>query len=121
MKHGGTLAMPKTKPLNDFLADQLFNNYGKKEEAWIGLHDKKEETKFVWEDNSDLVWHNFAKGSGPDNDWLIRGVEDCVALTPGGQGLWNDYQCDSNFLSWITQSRPEKIYICQYTLNMHDK
>ena len=114
MKDGGTLALPKTKPLNDFLADQLLNNYGKSEEAWIGLHDKKEETKFVWEDNSDLDWHNFAKGNGPDNDWLARGIEDCAAIDPGDQGVWYDFQCDSN-LTWATRSNPSKIYICQYS------
>ncbi|RUS85260.1 hypothetical protein EGW08_006961 [Elysia chlorotica] len=117
MKEGGMLALPKSKSLNDFLASQLLNFYGTNKEAWIGLHDKKQETKFVWEDNSNLEWQNFAPGSGPGNYWLARSIEDCVAMDPGDQGLWYDYQCNSNLLSWITRSAPQKIYICQYTQN----
>ncbi|GFR97391.1 macrophage mannose receptor 1-like [Elysia marginata] len=116
-KHGGTLALPKTKSLNDFLTDQLLNTYGQFEEAWIGLQDRKDETKFVWEDNSELGWNNFAPGNGPDNDWIVRGVEDCVALNPEKDGLWYDHQCDSNLLSWATRANPSKIYICQYTMS----
>ena len=118
-KFGGTLALPKTKPLNDYLTDQLLNHYDISEDVWIGLHDKKEDTKFVWEDNSDLEWHNFAKRSGLNNPWLISGNEDCVALDPGDEGQWYDYQCDSDLFSWATRSNPKKSYICQYKLGVN--
>ena len=114
MKDGGTLALPNSKPLNDFLADQMLNHYGTSEQAWIGLYNKKNETKFVWDDNSELEWHNFAKGHGPGNDWLSAGIEDCAAMDPKDDGLWYDYQCDST--SWANVFNPQKIFICQYTL-----
>ena len=114
-KHGGTLALPKTKLLNDFLTQWLRDRNERFRETWIGLHDREEETQFIWEDNTKLGWSNFAEGNGPDNDWLARGVEDCVALDPSQYGLWHDHQCDSNLLSWVTRAAPRKPYICQYT------
>ena len=114
-KYGGTLALPKTSSINFFLTGKLFYHYKSLGETWIGLHDRKEETQFMWEDNTKLEWSNFAEGNGPDNDWLARGVEDCVALDPSQDGLWHDHQCDNNLLSWVTRAAPRKQYICQYT------
>ncbi|RUS80279.1 hypothetical protein EGW08_011963, partial [Elysia chlorotica] len=43
IKHGGTLALPKTEALNRFIEDKLLNFYGKSSDVWIGLHDKRKE------------------------------------------------------------------------------
>ncbi|GFR65313.1 macrophage mannose receptor 1 [Elysia marginata] len=120
-KHGGTLAMPKTQALNDYLADQLYHHYHQYRKAWIGLHDLKREGTFVWEDGTELDWSNFAKGQGPRNTWLARGFEDCIALDPNDQGRWHDFQCDHNLLSWLSKPDPRKIYICQYTPGVKGK
>ncbi|KAK3776616.1 hypothetical protein RRG08_063320 [Elysia crispata] len=117
---GGTLAMPKTKSLNDFLKDRLVNHYGTGEQTWIGLNDKKNESVFMWADNSKMNWNNFAPGNGPNNIWFVRDLEDCVVLSPQNDGLWHDYQCNSDLLSWISLTNPSKLYICQYTFDNDD-
>ncbi|GFS05375.1 collectin-10, partial [Elysia marginata] len=81
-QHGGTLALSKTKDLNDFLTDQWLHHYRMTDPVWIGLHDMRDEKKFVWEDNTRMQWNNFAKGNGPGNKWWRRAEEDCVALDP---------------------------------------
>ncbi|KAK3790282.1 hypothetical protein RRG08_034844 [Elysia crispata] len=117
---GGTLAMPKTQSLNDYLTEQWLNHYNIRSPVWIGLHDKVKETEFMWEDNSKLGWSNFDKGNGPKNNIFRRGVEDCVAIDPTKNGQWHDFQCKSNFVSVVTGSNPKKRYICQYTLDFAD-
>ncbi|GFR80039.1 collectin-10 [Elysia marginata] len=116
--HGGTLALPKTQHLNNIITRMLIYYYGETKPVWIGLHDMREETRFVWEDNTRMQWNNFAKGNGPDNNWFSRGVEDCAALDPMDDGLWHDFQCESNFVSFVTGSASKKPYICQYTLDL---
>ena len=111
---GGTLALPKTKLLNDYLTDKLLNFYKAPLETWVGLNDKQRETEFVWEDNSRLRWNNFDRGEGPETNWPARDVEDCVALHPRRGGRWYDRQCDDNLLAWATRSKSKKQYICQY-------
>ena len=120
MKDGGTLVLSKTKSLNDYLTHQMSNYYGQSGEAWIGLHDVEEELKFVWEDNTQLRWNNFAKSNGLYNDWLREGVKDCVALDPNDKGKWYDYPCGSDSIPLTTGSDPRKQYICQYTSGGRD-
>ncbi|GFO19845.1 collectin-11 [Plakobranchus ocellatus] len=45
--NGGSLAMPKTEKINDFLVEKLLS-YGIQEEAFIGLDDFKDENEFRW-------------------------------------------------------------------------
>ncbi|KAK3790289.1 hypothetical protein RRG08_034850 [Elysia crispata] len=115
--HGGTLVLPKTESLNKFLIDKLENYYEYFSDVWIGLHDKKKENTFVWEDHTNLVWSNFAKNNGPGRSWFSgRSVEDCVALDPHDRGRWHDYQCGPGFVSYLTWADYIKSFICQYTL-----
>ncbi|GFR85019.1 brevican core protein [Elysia marginata] len=112
---GGTLALPKTQTINDFLTEKLLNFYGKSEEAWIGLHDKNDEGGFEWEDHTHVTWDNFAPGNGPDNGWLASKREDCVAIDPMDDGKWHDFQCEEDMITVLSGSDPYKMYICQYT------
>ncbi|GFO27531.1 neurocan core protein [Plakobranchus ocellatus] len=111
---GGTLALAKTKELNDYLSDKVLNFYLKRDEVWIGLHDKRRENTFVWEDGEKMEWNNFDKGNGPGNNLAARAVEDCVALDVKNS-KWHDFQCVRSPMSWISRSEPRKKYICQYT------
>ena len=111
--YGGLLALPKSETLNKYLIDQTQNHYGVVDELWIGLHDKKDESKFIWEDNEKLTWETFADDNGPDNNWFIKHFEDCVALNPI-DGFWYDHPCDNELLSIALDSDPKKMYICQY-------
>ncbi|KAK3790286.1 hypothetical protein RRG08_034847 [Elysia crispata] len=119
-KYGGTLALPKTQSLNDYLTVQSSKQYKMLNPIWIGLHDLFKEKEFVWQDNSKMEWSNFAKGNGPDNNIFRRGLEDCVAIDPTDDGLWHDYQCNTGFIASVTFSKPKKMYICQYTLDFVD-
>ena len=114
---GGTLAMPKTKSVNDFLYDQIFSTYtGMSDEVWIGLEDKNNEYEYTWVDGSDLEWDNFAKRNGYDKiNAFVTLVEPCVTIDRRDRGLWHDYRCDDDFVSWITMNDSKKSYICQYT------
>ncbi|GFO27537.1 aggrecan core protein [Plakobranchus ocellatus] len=116
---GGTLALAKTKELNDYLSDKVLNFYLKRDEVWIGLHDKSNENTFVWEDGEKMEWNNFDKGNGPDNNFAVRTFEDCVALDVKNS-KWHDFQCVRSPLSWISGSEPRKKYICQYTPSTKD-
>ena len=119
-RHGGTLAVPMTQKINDFLADESFNHYHIEEPMWIGLHDQGGESTFIWEEGSPLDWSNFAQGQGPDNGWIAGGLEDCVALDPLDGGQWHDFQCSGGFIAFLSGSDPRKRYICQYTLEAED-
>ena len=114
MQDGGMLALPKSKELNDYLTNQL-KNYSSSEKAWIGLHYEKGGTEFIWEDNNELEWDNFASGKGPDNDWLMEKEEYCVSIDPYGDGLWYDHRCDSTKQAHSVKSNPKNGFICQYT------
>ena len=46
-RHGGTLALPKTQEINDYLADKSFNRYHVDDAMWIGLHDQEDELTFI--------------------------------------------------------------------------
>ena len=116
-KDGGTLALPKTESLNDYLFDQISNTYtDMSDEVWIGLNAKEEDGKFLWDDDgSELEWNNFAEGNGPENKGWLTLVEDCVIIDKKDKGAWHDYQCDNNLFAWVTFNRSRKGYICQYT------
>ena len=115
MQYGGTLALPKTKELNDYLTSQLKNHYSKAAGAWIGLHNKKGNIKFLWEDNSELDWTNFKEGAGPQNDWFTKRDEYCVFINPEQSGIWEDLKCNSTTKTSSIKANPKKLYICQYT------
>ena len=119
-RHGGTLALPKTLSLNDYLTRQSTNHYGMLSPIWIGLHDQAIESEFVWQDNTKLEFRYFAAENGPSNNGFRGWAEDCVALDPIRGGLWYDHQCNTGLISYFTSSKPKKMYICQYTIDFVD-
>ena len=111
--------MPKNLELNKYLTDKSYNHYGVIEELWIGLTDIGNEDKFKWADGSEVAWTHFAKGNGPTNNWLIKQLEDCVALDPI-DGFWHDFLCNDDYFSAVVGSEPKKSYICQYEQQFED-
>ena len=102
---GGSLAMPKTKFVNDFLLGEMKLITSKP--MWIGMHDKVNEGIWMWEDGSKVTsWGN----TNYFNDGLFGHVEDCMALDPM-DNQWHDYRC-SNF-GLLPNARLN--YICQYS------
>ncbi|KAK3783915.1 hypothetical protein RRG08_031778 [Elysia crispata] len=107
---GGTLAMPKTKDINDFLLREM-KKLNTDQPMWIGMNDKEEEGTVVWEDGSKVdAWSNF--------DWINGGLfgvaEDCFALNPNN-GKWHDYGCSNARILML--SRESKLpFICQYRI-----
>ena len=100
--------MPKTKDINDFLLQEM-KTFLNRKPMWIGMNDKEEEGKIVWEDGSKVdAWGNFGKGSGG----LFRGDEDCFALNPN-DGKWHDYGCSKKGLLGF-RGNSKLHFICQY-------
>ncbi|GFR65239.1 collectin-10 [Elysia marginata] len=102
---GGTLAMPKTKPVNDFLIQEM-RRRGFVEQMWIGMHDRVDEGSWMWEDGSDAAdWGNMNFFNGG----LFGDGSDCMALDPL-DGEWHDNRC----YTWGFNT--ELHYICQYKI-----
>ena len=104
--------MPKSRSLNDFLTSQLAFEYKVTNDIWIGLHDKKDESHFVWDDGTQMKWSNFADGNGLDNNWIVSQFQDCVALDPMHLGQWYDCQCEGNI--FMLSGPVQKMYVCEY-------
>lgn len=106
---GGTLALPKTKALSDYLIDSLIYSYGSGLQIWIGLSDKAKEGTFQWEDGTPLLatdyqnWPQGVNGTNPNRD--------CVCLDPSRSGQWAEDSCSDTLFGLILHERP---YVCQY-------
>ncbi|KAK3779299.1 hypothetical protein RRG08_042000 [Elysia crispata] len=103
---GGTLAMPKTKDVNDFLLQEM-RRLNITQPMWIGMNDKAEEGTWIWQDGSEVEsWGNI------DTDIWRAGWEDCVALDPN-DGRWHDFGCSVQ-MQGVFVRNAELSYICQY-------
>ena len=112
-KDGGTLAMPKTKDVNDFLLQEM-KRVRAKTAMWIGMNDKAEEGKYVWEDGTEVKsWDNMNYFNG----FLSFDGEDCMALNPADK-QWHDYKCSvTGFSATIWPLKNDKLpFICQYPI-----
>jgi len=78
---GSTLASIGDSTLNFWLGTQLVSS------TWIGLRDHEQEGTFEWDDNSEVVFTNWAWGE--PNNWFN---EDCTEMYVGGK--WNDQSCN---------------------------
>ena len=102
----GTLAMPKTKDINDFLLQEM-KKLNTDQPMWIGMNDKEEEGTIVWEDGSKVnSWGNVY------SSFLFSG--DCYALNPT-DGKWHDYGC-SNTGFFVFTGNSKLPFICQYRI-----
>ncbi|RUS70726.1 hypothetical protein EGW08_021517 [Elysia chlorotica] len=102
---GGSLAMPKTKRINDFLLKQM-EQISPLERMWIGMHDLENEGTWMWEDGSKVKsWGNMAFF----NDGWFGFVDNCIALD-ASDGLWHDERC---FLVLFPDKKLP--YICEYS------
>ncbi|GFS23290.1 collectin-11 [Elysia marginata] len=109
--YGGTLAMPKTSWVNNFILSELdsFELSDVQKPLWIGINDKEEEGKMVWVDGTPVdKWDNFAGGNGG----LFGGGEDCIALDYD-DGMWHDYGCNNT--GWLGFNA-ELPYICEFPI-----
>ena len=72
--------------VNDAAENEMVRLLAGEQNAWIGLHDGREEGRFEWMVGSS----NYTNWSeGEPNNYNDR--EDCVEITP--DGLWNDNYC----------------------------
>ncbi|XP_066300054.1 uncharacterized protein [Branchiostoma lanceolatum] len=92
---GGLLAMPKDSATNTFIY-----NLGGGRTRWIGLNDRNNEGRFVFEDGQTLASTGYSSWSpGEPND---LGGEDCVEVH-GSNPSWNDKAC-TNYRGFICQT-----------------
>jgi len=103
-RHNGGHLMHITSAVEqDFITKYLLAHFN--HEVWIGLNDHNHEENFEWSSGAPLTYTHWDPSR---KNFLIHGLEDCVALQPSHQGLWDDRQC-SGFLA-ATHS-----YVCQYS------
>ncbi|GFR78678.1 C-type lectin domain family 18 member C [Elysia marginata] len=110
-QHGGTLAMPKTKTINDFL--QLgMAELEQRGPMWIGLRYNVTTGSLVWSDGETVLWDNL------DQDFKVRqkvSGEYCIVLYPG-DGKWHPHLCSTG--PWYSSYMP---FICEYSISNEDK
>ncbi|KAM3929236.1 macrophage mannose receptor 1-like [Leptodactylus fuscus] len=96
---GGSLVIINDDLVQSFVMSHLINITV---EVWIGLHDRYNQRKFVWIDQSGLYYTNWAKGHPR---WYRGSSGDCAALQRGdilSAGTWITQDCSL-----------ERGYICQ--------
>ena len=87
-----------TEPRTDIEADQL-RDFSNNKLVWIGINDKDQENKFIYESNGQEA--SFLKWS--PNEPNNAGIgEDCVMTWPYKGDGWNDGGCDS-LLSFVCE------------------
>ena len=77
---GAFLAIPRSEPENDYIADLIPNNH-----IWIGIDDIDQEGVFVAVDGSDITYTNWDWGE-PNN----ANNEDAVTIRSKLKKTWND-------------------------------
>lgn len=93
--YGANLVSVQSAPENACLATALVNN-GFGGVIWIGFNDEAVEGTFVWYDQSQITYTNWAGGE-PNQS----GNEDCTQIYPNGQ--WNDLPCTSGNSSSVIE------------------
>lgn len=84
---------------NDWL-DVTADSYSRNK-WWIGLTDSSSEGSWEWNDQSDVVYENWAAGE-PNN----LGNEDCAQLNRYENGQWNDESCKKVYRFICEESSP---------------
>ncbi|GFS75495.1 brevican core protein [Nephila pilipes] len=110
-EHNGNLVTIDSKELQDFLT--TFLGLSAKGSVWIGLHDRLNETNYIWEDGSPVNYTNWEphEPTGPTDE-----KEDCTEMVHrsgrnnGKSGQWNDINCEH-----------EKLFMCQKSRGMKGK
>ncbi|XP_063422181.1 macrophage mannose receptor 1-like [Mytilus trossulus] len=74
---------------------------GLKSNVWIGLNDLRFSRQFVWQDNSQFKYNNWAEREPNGRNRIVKGIgfvnqEKCVEMYTQGYlaGSWNDQNCD---------------------------
>ena len=95
---GSSLIEPMSPEENNALVDFIAtrsNKFWSENYFWIGINDKAQENKFVYESSGQQVTFTLWASGQPDNAW---GGEDCGMLWfRDNQWKWNDAACSSKF------------------------
>ena len=86
-----------TEPRTDIEADQL-RDFTNNKHVWIGINDKDQENKFIYESNGQEASFLRWSPNEPNNDPID---EDCVMTWTVDDG-WNDKECDA-LLSFVCE------------------
>eukprot|EP00058_Branchiostoma_floridae_P009849 XP_002595337.1 hypothetical protein BRAFLDRAFT_87574 [Branchiostoma floridae] len=103
---GGTLAMPRAAGINAFLISIVDKN--RHADAWIGLHDRKREGRWMWIDGTPSRTGYTAWGPGEPNNQ--NGKQDCAMYWTANRSLWDDAYCNREE-KFICQVKPSAVCI----------
>ncbi|XP_052254421.1 macrophage mannose receptor 1-like [Dreissena polymorpha] len=81
---------------------------GQRNSMWIGLTDRFQNNKFLWQDQSPLIYTNWDVGepTSRSENPQQKGVQNCVLMRmykPGFEGRWADTEC-SQPMGFICQT-----------------
>lgn len=117
-KHGGSLVLVKSGDVQNFLYDQLVNNFKVFSRVWIGLNDIVTENVYQWEDGTTPVYTDWAGGEGPASTSFAHNAyhdtRDCVVIDPLDGGKWKESNCDSGSFLILFSATESHSYVCQY-------
>eukprot|EP00058_Branchiostoma_floridae_P009851 XP_002595339.1 hypothetical protein BRAFLDRAFT_87576 [Branchiostoma floridae] len=103
---GGTLAMPRDAGTNTFLISIM--NKNRHADAWIGLHDRKREGRWMWIDGTPSRTGYTAWGPGEPNNQ--NGKQDCAMYWTANRSLWDDAYCNREE-KFICQVKPSDVNV----------
>ncbi|XP_059159014.1 perlucin-like protein [Physella acuta] len=117
-QHGGSLVLVKSVEVQEYLYDQLVNNFQVSGKIWIGLNDLATENLYQWEDGTTPVYTDWAGGEGPASTSVTHttnhNTRDCVVIDLVAGGKWKETNCESgSFLIFFSTSESHS-YVCQY-------
>ncbi|XP_059158993.1 macrophage mannose receptor 1-like [Physella acuta] len=117
-QHGGSLVLVKSVDVQEYLYDQLVNNFKVSGKIWIGLNDLATENIYQWEDGTTPVYTDWAGGEGPASTSVTHtanhNTRDCVVIDLVAGGKWKETNCESgSFLIFFSTSESHS-YVCQY-------
>ncbi|GFN95852.1 hypothetical protein PoB_002235800 [Plakobranchus ocellatus] len=121
----GTLVMPKTKKINQFIVDTLLK-YKMTEEVFIGLNNKEDRTMLRWSDGELLTSpglnQNFPKDIEMFRPWKYTAKKpstDCVTLNPV-KNTWQSIDCQKNIVNRLFGRQNRRLFICEF-VRVEDK
>ncbi|XP_059159278.1 macrophage mannose receptor 1-like [Physella acuta] len=124
-QHGGSLVLVKSVDVQEYLYDQLVNNFKVSGKIWIGLNDLDTENLYQWEDGTTPVYTDWAGGEGPASTSYTHtanhNTRDCVVIDLVAGGKWKETNCESGSFLILFSTSESHSYVCQYMADVEEQ